>query len=75
MIGCKHPNGNLFVFRFYLTLLYTVVFVLTCYLREVGKWFWFKNPNIDIWVPKMRFSKMHIFGASIESEGAGMVAS
>ena len=27
-----------------------------------------KNPNIDIWVPKMRFSKIYIFGAPIESE-------
>ena len=25
-----------------------------------------KNPNIDIWVPKMRFDKMYIFGAPIE---------
>ena len=29
-----------------------------------------KNSNIDIWVPKMFFSKMYIFGAPIES---GMV--
>ena len=35
----------------------------------------FKNPNIDIWVPKMRLSKMYIFGAPIESEGPGMVFS
>ena len=34
-----------------------------------------KNPNIDIWVPKMRFSKMYIFGAPIESEGPGIVSS
>ena len=25
-----------------------------------------QNPNIDIWVPKMHFSKMYIFGAPIE---------
>ena len=24
------------------------------------------NPNIDIWVPKMRLPKMYIFGAPIE---------
>ena len=34
-----------------------------------------KNPNIDIWVPKMRFSKVYIFGAPIESEGPGMESS
>ena len=34
-----------------------------------------KNPNIDIWVPKMPFSKMYIFGVPIESEGPGMVSS
>ena len=34
-----------------------------------------KNPNIDIWVPKMRFSKMYIFGGPIELEGPGMVSS
>ena len=34
-----------------------------------------KNPNVDIWVPKMRLSKMYIFGAPIESEGPGMVSS
>ena len=34
-----------------------------------------KNPNIDNWVPKLRFSKMYIFGAPIESEGPGMVSS
>ena len=34
-----------------------------------------KNPNIDILVPKMRFSKMYIFGAPIESEEPGMVSS
>ena len=34
-----------------------------------------QNPNIDIWVPKMRFSKMYIFGDPIESEGPGMVSS
>ena len=33
------------------------------------------NPNIDMWVPKMRFSKMYIFGVPIESEGSGMVSS
>ena len=33
------------------------------------------NLNIYIWVPKMRFSKMYIFGAPIESEGLGMVSS
>ena len=32
-------------------------------------------PSIDIWVPKMRFSKLYIFGAPIESEGPGMVSS
>ena len=32
-------------------------------------------PNIDIWVPKLRLSKMYIFGAPIESEGPGMVSS
>ena len=34
-----------------------------------------KNPNIYIWVPKMGFSKMYIFGAPIESEGPCMVSS
>ena len=34
-----------------------------------------KNPNIDIWVQKMRFSKMYIFGAPIESDGPGMISS
>ena len=34
-----------------------------------------KNINIDTWVPKMRFSKMYIFGAPIESDGPGMVSS
>ena len=34
-----------------------------------------KNPSIDIWVPKMHFSQMYVFGASIESEGPGMVSS
>ena len=28
-----------------------------------------KNPRIDIWGPKMRFPKMYIFGAPIESTG------
>ena len=32
-------------------------------------------PNNDIWVPKMRFSKMYIFGAPIESKGLGMESS
>ena len=34
-----------------------------------------KNLNIYIWVPKMRFSKMYIFGAPIDSKGPGMVSS
>ena len=34
-----------------------------------------KNPNIDIWVPKMHFFKMYIFWAPIELEGPGMVSS
>ena len=34
-----------------------------------------KNPNIDIWVPKIHFSKMYIFGAPIELEGPGMLSS
>ena len=34
-----------------------------------------KNPNFDLLVPKMRFAKMYIFGALIESEGPGMVFS
>ena len=34
-----------------------------------------RNPNIDIWVPKSRFSKMYILGAPIELEGPGMVSS
>ena len=33
------------------------------------------NSNIDIWVPKMRFSKVYLLGAPIESEGPGMVSS
>ena len=33
-----------------------------------------KNLNIDIWVPKMLFYKMYVFGAPIESEGPGMVS-
>ena len=33
------------------------------------------NPSMDIWVPKMRFSKMYISRAPIESEGHGMVSS
>ena len=32
-------------------------------------------PNIDIWVPKMRFLEIYIFGAPIELEGPGMVSS
>ena len=28
-----------------------------------------KNSSINIWVPKMRFSKINIFGAPIELEG------
>ena len=35
----------------------------------------FLGTNIDVWVPKMRFSKMEIFGVSIESEWPGMVSS
>ena len=35
---------------------------------------WFTDKS-QIWVPKMRFSKMYIFGAQIESEGPGMVSS
>ena len=44
---------------------------------ENAKFFKFskKKLNIDIWVPKMRFSKMYIFGAPIESKGPGMVSS
>ena len=34
-----------------------------------------KNPNIDIWVPKMPFLKMYIFGVPIESKWPGMVSS
>ena len=33
-----------------------------------------KNLNIDIWVQKIRFSKMYIFRAPIESEGPDMVS-
>ena len=33
------------------------------------------SPNIDIWVPKMSFSKRYIFGAPFKSEGPGMVSS
>ena len=34
-----------------------------------------KNPNINIWVSKMRFPKIYIFGAPIESTGPGMESS
>ena len=34
-----------------------------------------KNSSIDIWVPKIRFSKMYIFRAPFESEGPVMVFS
>ena len=34
-----------------------------------------KNPIVNIWVPKMPFSKTYIFGAPIELEGPGMVSS
>ena len=34
-----------------------------------------QNPSVDIWVPKMRFPKMYIFGAPIESTVPGMVSS
>ena len=34
-----------------------------------------KNPSIDIWVPKMRYPKIRIFGAPIESTGPVTVAS
>ena len=33
------------------------------------------KPTIDIWVPKMRFSKMYIFGALIDSEGPSTISS
>ena len=33
-----------------------------------------KNPSINIWVPKMRFTKVYIFWPQIESEGPGMVS-
>ena len=35
----------------------------------------YENPNINIWVLKMRFSKMYICRAPIEAEGPGMVSS
>ena len=28
------------------------------------------NPSVNIWVPKIRFPKMHIFRAPIESTGS-----
>ena len=34
-----------------------------------------KNPSFDNWVPQIRFPKMYIFWAQIESEGSGMVYS
>ena len=43
---------------------------------EPGIYFNFQNnPIIYIWVPKMRFYKMYIFGSPIELEGPGMVFS
>ena len=34
-----------------------------------------KIPSVDIWVPKMHFPKMYLFGAPIKSTGPGMVSS
>ena len=34
-----------------------------------------KNPSVHIWVPIMRFPKMYIFGAPIESTEPRMVSS